>query len=526
MFSARRRFWLLGGILVLINIAGLVWIRQSLVGRAFTTRFRVMSLLPQANLDAADRLALLFDTPVVQAGAIGRALDRPPFMVSPSPAGHWQWSAVDRLEFVLDKPLPAGRRFKVLPAKDFELTLGGALVGKSEFEVQTRALQVKACTVAHVDPDGVDILFEFNQPVAPRDLIEALTVKDDKAKLAPVPLGHDPADKIMVRTPRPAKTELAVRLDKELTGHGGQLALGSAFATTLQVAQKFRLTRADVSNPGLEETVGVMLGFSTQLDKEQATPQVTVTPPVKDLQVVRETYGLRLAGPFACGQRYKAEVPETIRSAGGESLGQAATIYFEVPDREPAVRFPFANGILSPQGNLSLDAELVNVVGVKLAMAKVHANNLVAHLNEADEAMTSRSLPEKTIKLDLPHNQPTKTALDLGALLGDPKEKEKSIRGVYRVFLQSTADRWTDASSMVAITDLGLTAKQQRDGYLVFVTSLRTAKPLEGVKVSAITRNNQVIATAVTDADGLTTLRTPAKHPDGPVWVLVAEATG
>lgn len=518
MLGARRRFWVLGGLLVLINIAGIVWIRQGLTGRG-AARFRVLSLLPGGDVESADRLALLFDTPVVEPEAIGRALERSPFAIQPAVAGHWQWSAVNRLELVLDRKLPPGRAYKIQPVQNFELALGGTLVGKTDFDVRTRPLALTKCQVLHVEPANVDIEFTFNQPVAPHELIDHLYLRGQAKgnRMTGQALGREPADTILVRTGRPDGSAVFVKIDSELKGHNGQLPLGSTYESTLPVKPRFVLSNVNVNEPGADPMISAELRFSAPLDRDQATPVVAITPAVKDVQVVRDNYALRLTGAFQCGQRYKFEVAETVRSADGQTLGTPAVVYAEIPDRRSTVRFPFSDGILSPAGSLSLDAELVNVSGVKLTGSRVHANNLVAHLNDADEAMTSRDLPEKTFTLNVPRNAPTKATLDLVGVLG------RSARGVYHLALESTSDRWVSAEAMVAITDLGLTAKQHRDGYLVWVTSLRSARPVEGAKVSAITRNNQVVATAITDGEGLTTLRVPAKHPDGAVWVIVAE---
>ena len=63
-------------------------------------------------------------------------------------------------------------------------------------------------------------------------------------------------------------------------------------------------------------------------------------------------------------------------------------------------------------------------------------------------------------------------------------------------------------------------AKQQRGGYHVFVTSLETAKPVAGVKLAAITFNNQTLGEAETDEHGVALLKAPSSHPDGEAWLI------
>jgi uncharacterized protein YfaS (alpha-2-macroglobulin family) len=69
---------------------------------------------------------------------------------------------------------------------------------------------------------------------------------------------------------------------------------------------------------------------------------------------------------------------------------------------------------------------------------------------------------------------------------------------------------------------LAITAKRHRDGYLVWITSLRTAQPVSDVAVSGLTYNNQKVATAKTDANGIAELQFAGRQPDGDIWVITA----
>ncbi|MBN1343280.1 MAG: alpha-2-macroglobulin family protein [Phycisphaerae bacterium] len=511
--------WRFRALLILMNVAGLLWIRHELTS-APMPRMRVLAALPARDVDRTDRFTLVFDEPLPMKAAMGSPLTWSPFVINPRPAGQWIWSQPDRLEYVLDKPLSPGRVFTISAAPDLETRMSRTIAGESEFRFQTRPLELAKCEVKTADHQHVNIQLSFNQPVSPDDLLEHLAVTDRKHghSLEPVCMTREPSERLVVRLRRPDSSRLLIRLDGKLTGSQGELALGSPFAREMTVDEAFRLRDADVDQPGLERLVSVYLEFSRDLDTKQPLPQVLITPEVDGLRVSYAPWShrLRLKAPFRCGQPYAAKVAADAMSRDGQALGESQSVSFTIPDRYPAIRFPHDAGILSPNGNLTLDLSVVNVGGLKLSASRVHANNLLAHLRDDDADATSRTKVKKTIPLNLKENDPAKVALDLKDLIA-------GARGIYHVHAGATDQNWTDDSAVVAVTDLAITTKQQRDGLLVWITSLSTANPVPGAKVSAVSYNNQTLASAITDARGIARLRVPENHPDGQAWVIVAE---
>ena len=70
MRGRHLRFWTLAGVLVAINVAGLLWIghdlrsRSTPVNRSMTVR--VLEALPDRDVDEADRIVLRFDEPLAR----------------------------------------------------------------------------------------------------------------------------------------------------------------------------------------------------------------------------------------------------------------------------------------------------------------------------------------------------------------------------------------------------------------------------------------------------------------------------
>ncbi|HOW72347.1 MAG TPA: MG2 domain-containing protein [Phycisphaerae bacterium] len=529
---AQRSFKALAVALIILNGLGLLWIRHELLARG-SGRARILSALPGRNVARTDRLSLVFDEPIAAAALLGQRLERQPFAISPPVAGHWTWSQPDRLDFVLDKPLAPGRVFKVKAASDLESQIGRRIIGPTEFRYETGALLVTFCDFYSADKESVSLQLTFNQPVNPKDLARNLELKP-VGSLNPYGVGselpgapgeamkltiltRETTDRIIVRCPRPRTDKIEASVRAGLIGSGGELPLAANFTRQVDIPAVFALMRAETGTPTLDNAPSVRLDFSSPLARRQPTPKVHVEPPVPDLRPQINSYGggMLLTGSFQCGTPYRVTVGAEAQSENGLQLGHDQTVSFQIPEYEPGVNFPRTRGILAPGGNLELDLEAVNAANLDIAVTRVYQNNLVSHARGDNRDATSKSMARKTLALQLERNKPTKLALELRTLIdGWP--------GVYWISATVKERSWSHASSIVAISDLGLTRKRDRDGYLVWVTSLKTARPVPGAEVAAMTYNNQVLATATTGADGLARLSIKENHPDGQPWLLTA----
>jgi len=504
-------------ILIAINVAGLIWIQHTATSHT-GGRVHVLSAWPIRNVDSTDRFTLVFDEILADSSQVGHMLIHSPFVVEPHTDGHWIWSAPNRLEYRLDKPLAPGKIYHIGPVIDFEEQTGRILVGDSKFCFKTRPLRLMTCELDSSDRTHVNLSLSFNQPVLPTDLLVHTTVigVEDSSHLDPVCLTREPSANLVLRVDRPLSEELEIVLDGSLSGADGELPLGSSVTQKLKLISSFSLERAEASRSTFEDTVRVTLDFTRVLDRNQPTPKIVLNPSVEGIQTQFYWDELRLRGAFKCGQSYSATVGANLLAEDGTRLGEDKTISFEIPDRRPGVKFPLDYGILNPHGNLTLDVEVVNIMGLELGVSRVLPNNIVAHLRGEGPHPTSRDVVNRSIPLHLHRNTLKTMALDLRELLGRPF-------GVYRISADASDHTWTNDSAIVTVTDLAITSKRERSGLLVWVTSLSTAMPVPAVTVNAISYNNQILASAVTDADGIARLIVPDNDPDGPPWVILAQ---
>ena len=526
------RFALTASALLILNSSALLWIRHELLSREDrgTGPIRVVEALPDSEVDTAERLAILFNRDLGEPALLNAAVaDAVPFQLSPDVPGHWEWTSARRLEFVLEDPLPPGRTFAVRPAAGLERQLGRVIQVDSEIEFRTRPLKLTDCRL--VAADRRDITFElvFNQKVSPDELIShlrlgtttAATANDRSQALTALPLVNESGRSIVLRCRRPESNQLLLRIGGELSGADGDRPLGQATSRTLKIAPVFSFLRTEIRERS-QDTWQIDVLFTSGLDPEQKLPAITTVPAIENDSVTLahswrvKGHVLRLHGSFESGRRYRVHLPASLLSQAGRPLGETAAVAFRIPDRRPDVTIAQGHGILSQHGNLEVEVTTVNVSGLRVNASRVHSNNLVAHLQGNGRHRTSRILEGKTYPIAATPNATVTQVLSLGQLLKEPL-------GVYHLSASATDRAWTRDSALVAVTDLGLTLKQSEQECVVWVTSLRSARPVAGVRVAAVSYNNQTLSEGHTDEHGVVRLPVDALHPDGRPWVYIAE---
>ena len=517
-----------------VNFAGWAWFGQTRSFPQVTPEFgpavKIQARLPVRELTPqAERVSVVFDVPPPAQPTVGEIEDAPPFRITPSIAGHWEWGAANRLDFVPDAPLPGGRVYRVETLADAEVVLGQPVVLVSGEKFETPGLQIQKCELLTCASTQVTFEVTFDQTVDPGTLLRHLTVSE--ATEESISLKSDYQPELTILTQQPAKTLtvqahlprsplLRISVEKGLTGQGAEIGLRQNYVAHLRMMPVFAGLRAEAETPRTNRIVEVSTRFSRALQLDQPVPVVAAQPTVNALQVALRggSSELSLSGEFLPGRTYTLTVPETLRSADGVPLGEAARFTVTIPEREPSVLFARSGGILSPGGHLQVDLETVGVGRLRVSAQRVHANNLVRHLlGESYGSELGRQVLEQTYNLPADDGHPKSHVIDLKALLGQPL-------GIYDLEARAKDQAWTWDSSTVTVTDLGLVGKQDRQGLWAWVGSIQSAQPQAGVKVSAWSRSNQKLVEGLTGADGTVRLPLSSDHPDGRAWVLIAES--
>lgn len=212
------------------------------------------------------------------------------------------------------------------------------------------------------------------------------------------------------------------------------------------------------------------------------------------------------------GERYRITFRAGLPAASGEELSRDIEIAQYIRDRSPKAAFAGRAYVLPKAADAALPVETVNLDTVDLLLRRVSDRNLLRLLQEGyfgrplgayqDQAFSSQLAEEVwrgtgEVRNELNRNMTTR--LPMGEVLQDLEP------GIYALTarLPGVADQDDPgATQWFVLTDLGLTTLKGDDGLHVFVRGLGNAQPREGVTLDLLSRANQVLATATTDAQG------------------------
>ncbi|MCV0368237.1 alpha-2-macroglobulin [Filomicrobium sp.] len=279
----------------------------------------------------------------------------------------------------------------------------------------------------------------------------------------------------------------------------------------LHSAHGFRMT--DYSTQTETNSPRLCLQFSESLARGPVEFADFISVNGKDAQAVTPEGSQLCIDGLAHGQRYEVQLRAGLPSEIGETLEKTIEIAAYLPDRKPTVRFTGRAYVLPARGQQGIPVVSVNTDTVQVEVFRFGDRALAGAVINGDlqrqlsswdlETIKSQSgesvyTGNLTVKRDL--NKEVTTAFPVNEAIGTLKP------GAYVMTAQAatpTSDyQNTIATQWFIVSDLGLTAFSGRDGVHAFVRSLSEAHAVREVEVRLIARNNEVLATAKTDANG------------------------
>ena len=220
------------------------------------------------------------------------------------------------------------------------------------------------------------------------------------------------------------------------------------------------------------------------------------------------------------GERYAIVLRQGLPSAVGEQLLKSADYEIYVRDRSPQAHFAGRAYVLPRQGQQGAPLVTVNTAKVSIDVYRVGDRNLLATVNRDDFLKPIDSSRAEEIASEDGAKIWSGT-MDVASALNEDVVTDfpvldavgKLEPGVYviaaRPWKGSAKPADSDsgesvqlAAQWMVVSDLGLTAISGEDGVHAIVQSLGSAAPLAGVELRLIARNNEVLATKATDAQG------------------------
>ncbi|MDX3928309.1 MAG: alpha-2-macroglobulin family protein [Shinella sp.] len=216
------------------------------------------------------------------------------------------------------------------------------------------------------------------------------------------------------------------------------------------------------------------------------------------------------------GQRYRVGFRSGLPSSVDESLEAPVELEIYMQDRSPSVRFTGESFVLPGTARRGIPLVSVNTESADLKLYRIGERAIAPLMTNSQfltqldgynaqriESESGELVWQGTIEIKQELNKDVVTSFPVDEALPERKP------GVYVLTAAATDGKANDweakATQWFVVSDIGLTTYAGTDGLNVFARSLADAKPMAGVELQLLARNNEILGTAKTDAEGRAT---------------------
>jgi uncharacterized protein YfaS (alpha-2-macroglobulin family) len=431
------------------------------------------------------------------------------FDVSPALKGAYRIEEGNTIVFVPDSDLR--------PATDYSVTVNTGrlraknlfILGKS-FTFNTPHLKVTGTNVFYnydfIKNIEKEIICEinFNHPVEIRELIKYTTIEIDGEKIK---FSVEPSNiptRFYIKSGDikrgVAERKINIIVSQGLSCIGGSIPLHDDFEQTITLPAATKLEVASVDTFPIEGNTYIIILFNRPVSESMIKQHVTVYNKYKN-QVAYTVeaeycYGV-LKAEFEPNQNYKVVVSEGMRSKTGEEMAETTDHIVSIKDISPEVKFSSSGRILPLRGNLDIELYTLNLDNFDVRIEKVFRNNVIHFIRDRNSSEYGRIILSKSVKVEGGKiNQKVRHYLNLR------KFHNMEYKGLFNIRLSSQSEAYNYDQQYILCTDLGLIAKQSGPDLRVRVYSIMNLAPVSGVKLTLMSRENQVMKDGYTDDNG------------------------
>ncbi len=536
---------------------------MSLFGKALPDIFRqtfnvldypeVSAVLPSNDTEIrqAQTLTVLFDHPI---RALTNDLAVPNLLqIQPPVKGTYHWLGTTGFEFVPQDGWTAATDFTVTVPKGTKMADGGSTIADYTWSFHTPNVWVgsnsKTSGLNPADP----IRLEFNYPVTPQALRDALSVKEVKGSKNedPTIVDHNELTTVL------DKNDLIVTVEKDhpsvlLVRHKNKWQLGARYefslpagwtaglgsrglltAWSLSTAMDQSGFRFSASCPDQDQekdvSETVVIKFNNPIDEKLAEKAIRISPALEDFAVVTNQWSndrrcrdddwsgrtVGVDGTWQPSTAYTLTVETSARDIYGQPLEKGQSIKFRTSAYSPRASLAtYADyGLLAAHLPRVYQLRTMNVS--KPIRAKVCSGSLAEMLG--DQAFGCAIQGEKVYDPNTTLNQHKILDLDLDTIAGQalPVGFYELTLPIEEMTKQGTYQR------TLSLMDVALSVKRDVEGkVLVWATDMKTGEVVPGLDVTLYVRGTNAysvfdttpIAQAKTDAQGVAVLKIATAH--------------
>ncbi len=485
---------------------------------------KVVMQLPQGVVEnMATPITVVFDRAMIPVTTLQASPNLPiPLTIEPAAKGNYKWLGTNTVQFIPEQLSPA-TAYTVKVRKGLTDLYGSVLASDVTWQFDT-----EHPTVLYTYPPQeytkaggkTEVVIRFNQAVDQHSLEQSIDWEKDNE-------GDAPSEKVAftlqteeegmkaILKPQTTLVNLSnyhVVVKKGLKSAQGTFALDEDYHLTFSTVGDPKVID---SNPKPDEKnaqrYGVTINFSNPMSADNDIDQyIKVEPKVENqfngLDQYSDGLFLNINGDFLPSTAYTITLNKDWADKYGQKMAQDFVLKFETAMTAPDLAFVGRQKFGLIDGyNQSLEQvlQLINVAKVNVTLGKANLDQVFRNFGYLGDGSALNSTPDATWSIDSPNplNQVVEVPVDLttkvtssGMYLMTVKDADNTLRQQQQVFI---------------VSKTALTLKATPQGVLVWATDLKSGLPVSGMRVSAYASANDVIASGLTDANGLAELTWP-----------------
>ncbi|MBY5780273.1 hypothetical protein HFN59_24670 [Rhizobium leguminosarum] len=216
------------------------------------------------------------------------------------------------------------------------------------------------------------------------------------------------------------------------------------------------------------------------------------------------------------GETYKIGFRIGLPSAVDEVLEAPVSIDVYIKDRSQMVRFTGDSFVLPSTARRGIPIVSVNVTSANLKLYRIGDRAIAPLLTNSQflsqlDGYSAQNIQDQSGELVWQGSIDIANELNKDIVTSFPVDEALPERkpGIYVMTATAAngpAQEWnSQATQWFLVSDIGVTTYAGTDGLNVFTRSLASAKPISGVELQLLAKNNEVLGTATTDENGRAT---------------------
>ncbi len=500
------------------------------VADAQDATLKVLSATPRGatnSLENCRTIVVTFDRPVVPLQSLPDTFTEGPLNIDPAIEGTYRWLGTSTLAFTADEALPYATSYRVSVSEDLATVEGHTLRETYQWTFQTPRPRLIGYYPSHgaqgVRLDGEIVLY-FTVPMSLDRAHHYLEVKDlTSATEVPFSLRFPTSDEI-ARDRRVQGDSTRVIVLSPLV----KLARAHAYQVTVAKAMPAAEGGLGTTEATLFsfETYGALrfAGFRSELARDpHSSVEFRFTNPVKTADLVQhititpevtvpayyadwqdEGRNVALTLPFKPDTSYIVRISPELQDSYGNRLGEEQVIELITGPYPPRLIMTAGPGVLEADGDIRYPLEFVNMKKAQLNLARIAPGKLIPLLKNPSLFFSETKQPDslfllqRTLPLSGRRNVREVAPIEISRVLED------SPYGVVLVQVDNllSKEQRQIFTSLLQVTEMGISAKFSPDNNIVWVTNLADASPVAGATVEIRDDANTILFRAETDSSG------------------------